>query len=55
MNVVILPTSPDQAGRSQQMALVYPTRVVPAEKLENLTGLVAIGGDAVADSEAVYD
>jgi hypothetical protein len=35
--------------------LAYPTHVVPAEKLDGLTGLVAVGGDALADSEALYD
>jgi hypothetical protein len=35
--------------------LVYPTRLVPADRLDGLTGLVEIGGDALADSEALYD
>lgn len=35
--------------------LVYPTRLVAAEKLDRLTGLAAVGGDALADSEALYD
>ena len=35
--------------------LTYATRVVPAEKLDKLTGLVEVGGDALADSEALYD
>lgn len=35
--------------------LVYPTRLVSAEKLDHLTGLVELGGDALADSEALYD
>lgn len=35
--------------------LVHPTHVVPAERLDKLTGLVAVGGDALADSEALYD
>lgn len=35
--------------------LVYPTRLVSAEKLDDLTGLVELGGDALADSEALYD
>jgi hypothetical protein len=34
--------------------LAYATCVVPAEKLDKLTGLVAVGGDALADSEALY-
>jgi hypothetical protein len=30
-------------------------RVAPAATLLGLTGLVALGGDAVADTEALYD
>lgn len=30
-------------------------RVAPATTLLGLTGLVALGGDAVADTEALYD
>lgn len=30
-------------------------RVVPATTLLDLTGLVALGGDAVVDTEALYD
>lgn len=35
--------------------LVYPTRLISVERLDSLTGLVAIGGDAVADSEMLYE
>jgi predicted DNA-binding antitoxin AbrB/MazE fold protein len=49
VSVIVLPTPFDQVD------LVYPTRLVPAKKLDNLTGLVSIGGDALADSEALYD
>jgi predicted DNA-binding antitoxin AbrB/MazE fold protein len=34
---------------------VYPTRDQPPETLARLIGLVAVGGDALADSEALYD
>jgi hypothetical protein len=30
-------------------------RLVPAESLVGLTGLVSLGGDAVADTEALYN
>ncbi len=33
----------------------YPTRPQPSETLARLVGLVDIGGDALADSEASYD
>ena len=35
--------------------LAFPTRLVPATKLDRLTALVEVGGDALADSEALYD
>jgi len=38
-----------------QKVLAYAMHVVPAEKLDKLTGLVTVGGDALADSEALYD
>jgi hypothetical protein len=38
-----------------QRGPLYPTRPQPPETLTRLIGLVAIGGDALADSEALYD
>jgi predicted DNA-binding antitoxin AbrB/MazE fold protein len=35
--------------------LAFPTRLVSADKLDRLTALVEAGGDALADSEALYD
>lgn len=36
--------------------LRVPTlRTVPASRLYALTGLVSLGGDAMADTEAIYD
>lgn len=34
---------------------VYPTVLVPAEALTPLIGIVEVGGDALADSEGLYD
>ena len=48
----ILPLQSDELSAA---ALVYPTRLVSADKLDALTGLVEVGGDALADSEALYD
>jgi len=47
--------SSDVSDKAWATAFVYPTRSVPVERLDSLTGLVAIGGDALADSEALYD
>ena len=33
----------------------YPTRTLPWRNLRRLSGIVALGGDALADSEAIYD
>jgi len=46
---------PDLTDETSTIGLVYPTRLVSAERLDNLTGLVEVGGDALADSEALYD
>ena len=55
VSVIVLQTLPGQAGQPQEVELAYPTRLVPAKKLDDLTDLIAIGGDALADSEALYD
>lgn len=34
---------------------IHPNRSFPSKQLEKLAGLIALGGDAVADSEALYD
>ena len=49
VSVIVFPTPLDQ------IELVHPTRLMPAEKLDRLTDLLAVGGDALADSEALYD
>jgi hypothetical protein len=51
-------TAPESLAETVEMAcstLIHPTRVVPADRLNALTGLVKIGGDALADSESLYD
>ncbi|HEV8714880.1 MAG TPA: hypothetical protein VGX03_18875 [Candidatus Binatia bacterium] len=44
----------EQEAAGQHRPL-YPTRPQPPETLTRLIGLVAVGGDALADSEALYD
>jgi len=34
---------------------LYPIRPQPPETLARLSGLVAVGGDALTESEALYD
>ena len=47
------------AGKVAEVAVSEPTRLVlrtvPASHLDRLVGLVAWGGDAVADAERLYD
>ena len=44
-----------RTDKTSTVGLLYPTRLVPAERLDKVTGLVEVGGDALADSEALYD
>ncbi len=41
--------------RSGKRSYIHPKRPFPTKQLQELAGLVALGGDAVADSEAIYD
>lgn len=41
--------------RIAQQSPSYPVCPQPPETLKRLIGLVSIGGDALADSEALYD
>lgn len=45
-------SSRDEAARVRHD---YPIPSFPLEKLQNLIGAFPIGGDALADSEAIYD
>ncbi len=42
-------------GRVAKRRYLHPNRPFPPKQLEKLAGLIALGGDAVADSEAIYD
>lgn len=43
------------ARRGSKRKYQYPTRVVSWAALDRLTSIASLGGDAVADSEALYD
>jgi predicted DNA-binding antitoxin AbrB/MazE fold protein len=47
-------TPPDLTNETYAPRFVHPNRFAPAKKLDNLIGLVAIGGDALADSEVLF-
>ena len=40
---------------SETVRYLYPTVFIPAAALGKLVGIVSVGGDALADSEALYD
>jgi hypothetical protein len=48
-------TPVDKPRKPHRRPYVYPTRAMPWESLEALVGVVSLGGDALADSEALYD
>ncbi len=55
--VVSVRKAEDQSknSRAGKRRYIHPNRRFPPKQLEKLAGLVALGGDAVADSEAIYD
>jgi hypothetical protein len=46
------PVKPRRAARRPYQ---YPNRTAPWAALDALVGVVSLGGDALADSEALYD
>ncbi len=55
VSVLVLPALANQGDTSTPVELAHPTRLVSAQRLDALTDLVAVGGDALADSEALYE
>jgi len=54
VRVYVEPSSrPRRSAR--QVAGVYPNNPQPASSLRALEGIAAVGGDALSDSEALYD
>ncbi len=47
--------APAKPRRATKRAYQYPNRVVSWQALDALVGIVLLGGDALADSEALYD
>lgn len=43
-------------GKEKRQPYLYPTVTVPASAIDNLIGILPpVGGDALADTEALYD
>ena len=55
VSLTITPLEAKPVRRKAKPRLKYPTRLLPAETLQDLVGIVSLGGDALADSEALYD
>ena len=41
--------------KSTKHAYLHPNRALPPQRLAQMTVLASLGGDALADSEALYD
>jgi predicted DNA-binding antitoxin AbrB/MazE fold protein len=55
VSLTVTPLEAEPARSKAKPRLKYPTRLLPAETLQDLVGIVSLGGDALADSEALYD
>ena len=44
-----------RSRRTTRRRYWFPNRALPSHTLEAISGLASIGGDALADSEAMYD
>ncbi len=55
VSLTVTPLEAEPARRKAKPRLKYPTRRLPAGTLQGLVGIVSLGGDALADSEALYD
>jgi hypothetical protein len=52
---VTLAVSKRSSGKLARRKYLYPSRSLPAGTLQAIAGLVSLGGDALVDSEALYD
>jgi predicted DNA-binding antitoxin AbrB/MazE fold protein len=53
--VTVVPVGASKRRKPTQRGYRYPTRTIRWANLRELSGVVSLGGDAVADSEALYD
>jgi hypothetical protein len=52
---ITLAASKHSVRRPARRKYTYPTRALPAHSLQAIAGIASLGGDALADSEALYD
>jgi len=56
VTVTVTPVNvPAKPRRAAKRPYLYPNRTVPWAALDALVGILSLGGDALADSEALYD
>ncbi len=55
VTVTVTPLNMPTPRRKTRPKLKYPTVALPPSHLRDLVGVVSLGGDALADSEALYD
>jgi predicted DNA-binding antitoxin AbrB/MazE fold protein len=58
VQVTVTPVEAATASRTRGRGgrtYTYPTRTVSWDSLKAITGIMSVGGDAVADAEALYD
>ena len=56
VTVTVTPVkAPTKPRRAAKRPYQYPNRTVSWKALDALVGIVSLGGDALADSEALYD
>ena len=54
VTISLVESAPANGSRGKRN-YTYPTRTVSWASLKAITGIAAVGGDAVADAEALYD
>jgi hypothetical protein len=55
VRVSVTPVGPRPRRKQNGRRYTYPSRPLSPDRLSRLAGIVALGGDALADSEALYD
>ena len=54
VRVTVMPLE-QKKRKAHKRKYLYPTRTVSWVSLKRLTGIVSLGGDALADSKALYE
>ena len=55
VRVSVTPVGPRLRRKQNRRSHTYPSGPLSPNRLSRLPGVVALGGDALADSEALYD